>query len=450
MNKNARMNNQIKFQRVKFPEGGKILIGCFIFAFFGLISQRESAGLGYFRDVPLPGLSVDGHFLFETIVNTIVDAGDEIVRMKNKDQLVVQDASSASSSGQFFGKYPDGSKELHTRADTASHKLIGRVRDVFPGIAIVDEEDSTGEWRKPLPRERGIPQTKNIEKDDIISASRLLNLRGKSSLPLTELAIYVDPLDATLEYSEGLTEFVSVSACVTRCGKPIAGVVYFPFSKRIYWSRSLSEVHVNFDAQTAISAERSILSEWELEGKISTANSNFCCDNRKPKNQASLFDRNSPLEAIQEWDRGVRVIGSRSRKSHNTSNTNVVDLIDSLVMQRRKEDISGNKALDATFLTAGGAAYKLVELVEGRADVYLHPNKIRKWDLCASEVLLRSKGGKISSWDANEIDYCLYEPRNEQTEDDMNQFVVDGVVAAFGPQLHSDIFKGIYKNNDIQ
>lgn len=439
--------------RARIPEGILILLVAFSVCVLtiSIFSHQESSGLSFLLDVSATGSSVDGHFLFETIITAVVEAGDEIVRMKNEEikSGEVNDAPGSSSGGQFFGKYPDGSKELHTRADAMSHKMIGRVREVFPGITVVDEEDASGEWRKPQPLQRVSPRLKNVGKDEVVSASRLFNLRGKSSLPLAELALFVDPLDATLEYSEGLTEFVSVSACVTRCGRPIAGVVYFPFNKRIYWSRAHSDVHVNFDAQTAISAERSVSADWELEGKSSSGNvdSNTCCENGKSDRRASLSDSRSvsgSLEAIDEWDRGIRVIGSRSRKSKNASLANVVDLIDSLVERRRREDQSGGQSLDATYLKAGGAAFKIVELVEGRADAYLHPNKIRKWDLCASEVLLKSKGGQISSWGGNEVDYCVYERRQDKESiEDVEQFVVEGVVAASGPLLHHDIFKGI-------
>jgi len=40
---------------------------------------------------------------------------------------------------------------------------------------------------------------------------------------------WVDPLDATKEYTEGLTEFVSVMACLTENGRPKAGILHFPF-----------------------------------------------------------------------------------------------------------------------------------------------------------------------------------------------------------------------------
>jgi 3'-phosphoadenosine 5'-phosphosulfate (PAPS) 3'-phosphatase len=55
---------------------------------------------------------------------------------------------------------------------------------------------------------------------------------------------------------------------------------------------------------------------------------------------------------------------------------------------------------------AGGAGFKLVEVIEGRADVYLHEGPIRKWDVCAGEALLRAAGGRITDYQGAEHAYA--------------------------------------------
>lgn len=44
-----------------------------------------------------------------------------------------------------------------------------------------------------------------------------------------QIQTWVDPLDATKEYTEGLTQYVSVMACLTVDGVSKAGIVHFPF-----------------------------------------------------------------------------------------------------------------------------------------------------------------------------------------------------------------------------
>ena len=43
--------------------------------------------------------------------------------------------------------------------------------------------------------------------------------------------VWIDPLDATREFSEGLDQYVSIMACLVHEKSPIAGIVYFPFRK---------------------------------------------------------------------------------------------------------------------------------------------------------------------------------------------------------------------------
>lgn len=50
-----------------------------------------------------------------------------------------------------------------------------------------------------------------------------------------------------------------------------------------------------------------------------------------------------------------------------------------------------------TALYAGGSGYKSLLLLEDRAEAYVHVTKIKVWDVCAGEALVRSAGGAFTN-----------------------------------------------------
>lgn len=54
---------------------------------------------------------------------------------------------------------------------------------------------------------------------------------------------------------------------------------------------------------------------------------------------------------------------------------------------------------------AAGAGDKVMGVVNGSFDIYLHATAIKKWDLCAGNAIIKSVDGKMTTIKGADIDY---------------------------------------------
>lgn len=75
--------------------------------------------------------------------------------------------------------------------------------------------------------------------------------------------------------------------------------------------------------------------------------------------------------------------------------------------RRNKAVVDTLEALQpAKELKIGGAGYKVLCVIEGKAHAYIYPCKgCKKWDTCAPEAILTSLGGKMTDVFGNQIPY---------------------------------------------
>lgn len=175
--------------------------------------------------------------------------------------------------------------------------------------------------------------------------------------------MWVDPLDATQEYTEGqedktMLKYVTVMVCIAVNGYPVAGIIHEPFTRVTNWA-------------------------WVDHGLSKSLHQ------QRPK-------RNP--------EKDLYVIYSRSHPG--------------LVSEVAVKAFMGLYTLHEE--AAGGAGYKVLEVVKGNADLYLHTTRIKKWDTCAGNAVLNAVGGKMTTIKGEELDYSFSGgPQNE-----------DGLVAA--------------------
>jgi len=123
-----------------------------------------------------------------------------------------------------LGVVDKGINDLQTKADRAAQQyIISKLSSQFPKAAIIGEE----------------PDDSEIETiDDLVSNENITGFPeiSKYELPETlksisedQIVIWVDPLDGTAEFTQGLIEHVTILIGVAVGGKALAGVIHQPF-----------------------------------------------------------------------------------------------------------------------------------------------------------------------------------------------------------------------------
>jgi inositol monophosphatase 3 len=247
------------------------------------------------------------------------------------------------------GKTREGANNPVTDGDMLSHRAMyyGMLK-AFPGLSVISEEHD------PQPIDMttiALPAFTDSEVNAVISDDKDV------MMSIEEVDVWIDPLDATQEYTENLLEFVTTMVCVAVRGKPVLGVIYKPFENLTAWGW----VGPNFVSRIVEKDVRN--------------------NHAKEHHDVALS----------------RLIVSRSHAG------SVHDVA---------EAAFGSKA---TVTPAGGAGFKSWEVMKGVQDAYVHVTLIKKWDLCAGDAILRALGGQLTTLKGAPIDYSgrPAEERNE-------------------------------------
>ncbi|XP_074648322.1 3'(2'),5'-bisphosphate nucleotidase 1-like [Tubulanus polymorphus] len=247
------------------------------------------------------------------------------------------------SKGQL-GIVEKGVNDVQTEADRSAQRcIIASLNKQFPGMCVFGEEqdlegDVNPDW------------IETSQDDSVLTSSCPDNLKDVAQ---DDVVVWVDPLDGTSEYTQGLLDHVTVLIGVAVKGKAVGGVIYQPFYK--------------FQKESVTNATGRCI--WAVVG--------LDCGEKG----AFGFERNSPPE-------GQNII--TTTRSH--SNKNVVDSIE---------------ACNPTqVVRVGGAGHKVLLLIEGKVNAYIFASPgCKKWDTCAPEAVLHAIGGKLTDVHGNDIEY---------------------------------------------
>ncbi|KAI1288453.1 Inositol monophosphatase 3 [Halotydeus destructor] len=137
------------------------------------------------------------------------------------------------------GLTKEGAKQMVSQGDLRSHwVMVEGLAASFTGLQIISEEKPTEEEVDNLSNK--LDTIKPFHERDFVSYARDIRvLPHDTEVALSDITVWIDPLDATQEYTEhnsSLLKYVTTMVCVAVNGKPTIGIVHAPFENKTYWS----------------------------------------------------------------------------------------------------------------------------------------------------------------------------------------------------------------------
>jgi len=235
-----------------------------------------------------------------------------------------------------------GVDDLFTAADIQSQQLImGLLRKHFgPKLSLVGEEDCD------------IPVL--ADDDPVLSSDSGCHFpvdrvpAQYQNASMQDLCVFIDPLDATKEFTEGNLPAVMSLVGIGYKGEAVAGVMYLPF----------------VDAPSP---------------------------NQLPALGRTIFGMDGVgafgFNTVSRNDGKFVIATTRTHGSKETEKA--------IEMLKPQEVVR-----------VGGAGHKALLVLEGKVDAYVFPTPgTKKWDTCAPEAILRAVGGSLTDVAGMKYDY---------------------------------------------
>lgn len=314
------------------PLGLTIAAGAVILMFF-MFSNRASAPV-------ISDKTVSMQELLSITIQAAEAGGSRVLSISQGDDI-----------GQKSkGATKEGVDDPLTLGDQYSHEaIVGTIKKAYGDSVFIFSEEK---------------ESHELDLDSIPTPSFGPNRKVNSYLDgedvrinKEDITIWVDPLDATKEYTEKLFNYVTTMVCVAVKGEPVIGIIHKPYRD---------------DALKTVWA-------WAGHG-------------------ANIIDKTEG----QKKNDGV-IIVSRSHKG------DVEDVVSKFV--------PGGHAIGAG--GAGYKVEELFGYPSDNDEkttpiAYVHTTLIKKWDICAGNALLNHFGGKMTKLSGDDINYDrAFDPKNE-------------------------------------
>ncbi|XP_026280716.1 3'(2'),5'-bisphosphate nucleotidase 1 [Frankliniella occidentalis] len=236
-----------------------------------------------------------------------------------------------------LGIVDKGKNDLQTEADRSAQRcIIASLLRQFPNITIIGEEGSSN---------CEVPSDWLVTESDP-SVLQLNCPKEFESVTDKEVVVWVDPLDGTSEYTQGLLEHVTVLVGIAVGSQAVGGIIHQPYYGYASGAESLGRTL------------------WGIKG-IGVGG---FTPSIPPANQRIIATTRSHSNALAE---------------------------------QAIEALKADKVL-----CVGGAGHKVLLLMEGKAHAYVFARDgCKRWDTCAPEAVLEAMGGRLTDMRGNQYAY---------------------------------------------
>ncbi|XP_034867076.1 Golgi-resident adenosine 3',5'-bisphosphate 3'-phosphatase [Mirounga angustirostris] len=291
------------------------------FSLFGLGGEPGGGGAAG-PAAAADGGTVDLREMLAVSVLAAVRGGDEVRRVRESN--VLHEKSK--------GKTREGAEDKMTSGDVLSNrKMFYLLKTAFPNVQINTEEHVDAADQEVILWDRKIPE-------DVLK-----EIATPKEVPAESVTVWIDPLDATQEYTEDLRKYVTTMVCVAVNGKPVLGVIHKPFSEYTAWA---------------------------------------------------MVDGGSNVKARTSYnEKTPRIVVSRSHSG----------MVKQVALQTFGNQTTIIPAGGAGYKVL--ALLDVPDKSQEKADLYIHVTYIKKWDICAGNAILKALGGHMTTLSGEEISY---------------------------------------------
>lgn len=326
---------------------------------------------------------------------------------------------STNNQQELKGKQGLQAADPQTIADIAAQQLVrSSLLHSFPGISVIGEEDDDeNRLINAIDPRLSLP--------DIYFENKLYSqyLSGdykeiiQQDLDSEEVCIWLDPIDGTKEYTEGIKNAVTCLIGIAYNGDPIAGVINRPFSDQTYFGF--------VDIPCLFCEQRSYRQVESTDNKEDHNNGNEDDNDENKSNEILQFDQVEEVEKIE----CITVLSAEDFKKRDSKRRIV--LCSRSHLDKETEEYIGKCKADSV-IQQGGAGGKVLMILEGGADSYVYcAAGTKKWDTCAPQALLEAIGGAITEPNGAKLDYSSKaEHRNG-----------NGIIATWNGETHASYCK---------